>query len=242
MGFRFLAARQAHTVWLEPHLLKTNGHSKFLTGFPSEDEIAQALTAMPQGPTKWIVDDLWTPAVILRDIVEVPGNSEAREQFFRWKYMLTLLLDKPQSVQATAIGSAWLLAGVPLELRDAWVALAARLGRPIHALIPRWLWLYNHLATEQERPGLLLSLCAHQDGGFTGSLAAWGKELALLRQWSEPASIETWAEERVMTSVNYLQREGKTPQEIWVWGSPNMPSCEIPTKLIPFDIPAMESI
>jgi hypothetical protein len=222
--------------------MQAKGSAIPLAGLPSEAQLSQALSALPVGPTKWIVDDLWAPAAILRDIVELPAGPEAREQFFRWKYGQTLALEGTHAVQSLPVGPAWLLVGMPGELRDAWMGLAARLGRPLHTLIPRWLWLYNRLAPTRELPGLLLSLCPHGPDEFTGTLAAWGRDLALLRQWPDPASPEVWAQERVAPTVAYLQRDGRTPQELFLWGLPTLPGLDLPIRAIQPEIPLQEAL
>ncbi len=243
MSFLNLSPRQARVMWLEPHRLVVNGQTRPSSGLPTEEALAQALTALPLGPTKWIIDDLWAPSAILRDIVEAPGSGEAREQFFRWKYVQALALEGAQSVQTLPMGeAAWLAVGIPAEIRDAWIALATKLNRPIHALIPRWLWLYNRLAPTQELPGMLLSLCPHPEGGFTGTLAAWSRHLNLLRQWSDPASEEVWMEERVMPTASYLTREGRGPKDLWVWGAPSWPASELHTRTVQPAIPTQEAL
>ncbi len=238
-----LGSRQAKVLWLEPHRLVGGGQSRPIHGLPTEDQLAQVLTALPTGITKWILDDLWAPSVILRDIIEVPSGSEARDSFFRWKYSQSLALDGEQAVQALTLEeNTWLLSGVPQGLRDGWTTLSARLGRPVFCMVPRWLWLYNRVAPSRETPGLLLSLCAHPEGGFTGSLLAWGRTLTLLRQWQEPVDATTWMEERVMPTANYLQREGRTPQELLVWGTTSWPGSDLVTHILPPELPVGEAI
>jgi hypothetical protein len=211
--------------------------------FPGEDQLAQILTGLPQGPSTWVVDDLWAPSLLLKDFLELPSGAEARDAFFRWRYAQHLALDEPQSVQALELEAAsWLLVGMPQASREAWLQLALRLGRPIHALIPRWLWIYNRLATGLQAPGLLLSLSQDEDGYLTGSLAAWGRTLTLLRQWHEPASREVWMEERVLPTAAFLQRENRSPQELLVWGVRSWPEGAMPVRILPFEIPVQEAL
>jgi hypothetical protein len=203
--------------------------------------MVRILGALPAGPTRWVVDDLWVPTLLLRDIVEIPGGAEAREAFFRWRYSQDLVAEGPQFVQALALEeNAWLLAGMPQALRDGWVQTASAAGRPMHSLVPRWLWLYNRLAPTRETPGLLLSLAAREGDRFTGTLAAWGRNLTLLRQWSEPATAEAWNQERVLPTIAYLQRDARAPQELHVWGPAQWPDCGVPVRIIRPEIPAQE--
>jgi hypothetical protein len=122
------------------------------------------------------------------------------------------------------------------------MALALRLGRPIHKLVPRWLWLYNRLAPTRELPGVLLSLGPAGNGRFTGTLAAWGRTLFLLRQWSEPLDIEGWQSERLLPTLAFLQREGRSPQELWIWGVPRWPESSLPAQVIQPEIPDQETL
>ena len=110
----------------------------------------------------------------------------------------------------------------------------------MHSLLPRWLYLYNRLAPTRERPGMLLSLCPHPEGGFTGTLVAWGRTLTLLRQWADPADQETWQHERILPTAAYLQRDSKPPQELWIWGADAWPDSGLPQHLIKTEIPAQE--
>lgn len=234
---------QASMVWLEPHRVHAGGQTRLLDGFPDEDQLAQILAGLPQGPTKWIVDDLWTPALLLKDFVELPGGAEARDAFFRWRYARHLALEEPQSVQSLEVEEAsWLLVGMPDSLRESWLQLALRLGRSIHALVPRWLWIYNRLAPALQAPGLLLSLATDKDGCCTGTLAAWGQTLTLLRQWQEPAPPEIWMEERIAPTVAFLQRDNRFPRELYVWGARDWPKGALETKVLPFEIPAQEAL
>ena len=66
------------------------------------------------------------------------------------------------------------------------------------------------------------------------------RDLALLRQWSDPADAETWLQERVMTSSAYLARENRSPQELWVWGAPTWPTGSLPHHLLQPEIPGSE--
>ena len=230
-------------VWLEPYRVHAGGQYRPMADFPSEDQLAQAVSSLPQSPTKWIVDDLWAPALLLKDFLELPTGTEARENFLRWRYAQHLGLEEPQSVQATEVEeNSWLLVGMPQALRESWLQLALRLRRPIHALIPRWLWIYNRLAPTRNGPGMLLSLCPNEDGQFTGTLAAWGRTLTLLRQWNEPMSAETWMEERVHPTAAYLQRENRSPQELLVWGAREWPESSLSTHLLPCEIPSQEAL
>ena len=237
-----LKPKRASLVWLEPHRIHAGGKVRPVTGPLSLDLLAQMLTALPPGPTRWVVDDTWIPTVLMRDIVEVPAGTEARESFFRWRYSQSLATDTPQFVQSLDLGgNAWLLAGMSQLLRDQWLQTAMTAGHPIRSLMPRWLWLYNRLAPSRQIPGLLLSLCPVGDGTFTGTLAAWGRELVLLRQWAEPASPEQWDQERVLPTVAYLQRDARSPQEIHLWGATHWPEGPLPVRILQPEIPAQES-
>jgi hypothetical protein len=175
--------------------------------------------------------------------VEVPAATEPREAFFRWRYGQDLMLDAPQFVQALALeDGTWLLTGVPQAVRDTWIQMATAAGRPMRRLLPRWLWLYNRLAPGQEMPGLLLSLSLQDGGRYTGTLAAWGHNLTLLRQWTEPADAETWCQERVLPTIAYLQREARTPQALHIWGAAQWPDCGLPQRLLQPEIPAQEAL
>jgi hypothetical protein len=189
-----------------------------------------------------VVDDAWIPTLLMRDIVEVPPGAEARESFLKWRYSQSLAMEAPQYVQSLDLGgNAWLLAGMSESLREDWLQAAMTSGHPIRSLVPRWLWLYNRLAPTREVPGLLLSLCPQGDGTFTGTLAAWGKELVLLRQWAEPATPEAWNQERLLPTVAYLQRDARSPQELHLWGTPQWPDAPIPVRIIQPEIPAQEA-
>jgi hypothetical protein len=238
-----LGSHAASVLWMEQGRIRTGAGQRPSEGLPDEDRLAQALNGLPQGPTCWIVDDLWAPAALLRDIAEVPSGQEAQEAFFRWRFNQALALDAPHSVQALQVDpGVWLLAGLRQELRDNWMALALRLGRPIHKLVPRWLWLYNRLAPTRELPGVLLSLGPAGNGRFTGTLAAWGRTLFLLRQWSEPLDIEGWQSERLLPTLAFLQREGRSPQELWIWGVPRWPESSLPAQVIQPEIPDQETL
>ena len=234
-------AKHASMVWLEPSRVHAGGQEHPFSG--AAGELERILGTLPPGPTGWVVDDAWAPTLLLRDIVELPPGAEAREAFFRWRYAQDLVLDQPQFVQALALeDNAWLLAGMAQQLRDDWVQAATAAGRPMRRLLPRWLWLYNRLAPGRELPGLLLSLAPAGDGRFTGTLAAWGRSLILLRQWSEPASAEDWCQERVLPTIAYLQRDARSPQELHVWGAPRWPDCGVPAHFVLPEIPAQESL
>lgn len=238
-----LSATQAPAVWLEPHRIHAEGSQKPLAGVPTGDQLAQVLMALPQGPTAWIVDDLYAPSLILRDIVELPSGDEARDTFFQWRFKQHLALETPHAVQGFSLGDgAWLLSGISEALRNEWMQEAAHLGRPIHSLVPRWLWIYNRLAGNRETPGVLLSLCPHPGGTYTGTLAAWGRTLTLLRQWSEPASPEVWNTERVSPSAAFLQRESRMPSDLTIWGAPDWPAGYLPHRLLPMELPTLEAL
>ena len=110
----------------------------------------------------------------------------------------------------------------------------------MRSLQPRWLWLYNRLAASREVPGMLLSLCPASGGTYTGTLAAWGRTLTLLRQWTEPASPAAWVQERVLPSAAWLHRESRSPHELLVWGAPGWPDCGFPCRILDPAIPARE--
>jgi hypothetical protein len=228
-------------VWLEPN--RVHAGSKYQAISAAGEGLAEVLASLPPGPTHWVVDDALVPSLLLRDIVELPPGGEAREAFFRWRYTQDLLLEAPQFVQALAMEeNAWLLAGMDQALRESWVQMAAAAGRPMRRLLPRWLWIYNQLAPNREVPGLLLSLSAQGDDTFTGTLAAWGRSLTLLRQWTEPATLEAWNQERVLPTIAYLQRDARSPQELFVWGAAHWPDCGIPVRIIQPEIPDQESL
>jgi hypothetical protein len=230
-------------VWLEPHRVHAGGQTRSLSGPLTEDVLVMALGGLPPGPAHWVVDDSWVPSILLRDIVEVPAGSEAREAFFKWRFAQSMGLEAPQVVQALSLGdNAWLLAGIAEETRENWLQASLTVGRPIRSLVPRWLWLYNRLAASREMPGMLLSLCPAGPDTFTGTLACWGRNLALLRQWNEPATAEAWNQERVLPSSAYLQRDSRSPQEILVWGAATWPECSIPSRILQPEIPAQEMI
>jgi hypothetical protein len=236
-------SKPENVVWLEPHRYQAGGQLQPMSALPDEDQLAQMLSSLPHGPTKWVIDDLWAPAMLLKDFVELPTGTEARENFLRWRYAQHLGLAEPQSVQAIEVEEAsWLLMGIPQALRETWLQLALRLKRPIHALLPRWLWVYNGLAPSRNAKGMLLSLCRDKNGDFTGTLAAWGRTLTLLRQWHEPLSAKDWMEERVYPTAAYLQRESCSPQELVVWGAPEWPESALPVRLLPLEIPPQEAL
>jgi hypothetical protein len=197
---------------------------------------------MPAGPTSWVVDDLLAPSVLLRDIVELPPSGEARETFFRWKFSQAIAAEEDYSVQAQEVETGlWLLAGLPQSLKEEWLAAAIQVGRPIHKLVPRWLWLFNRLALSREVPGILLSLCPQRGGGgYTGTLVAWARTLILLRQWNEAAECDQWLTDRLNPTVAYLQRESRTPQELWIWGVRDWPSSPLTPQIIQSEIPTQE--
>ncbi len=229
-------------VWLEPERVHAGGRFHACSEIPSREDLARVLAALPAAPTHWVVDDLWMPTLLLRDIVELPAGAEAKEAFFRWRYNQDLQLEAPQFVQALALeDNAWLLAGMPQALRDGWIQAAAAAGRPMQGLVPRWLWLYNRLAPSRDMPGLLLSLVP-AGAGFTGTLAAWGRNLMLLRQWTDPATAEDWNHERVLPTVAWLQRDARPPQDLHVWGPPRWPDCGMPVRILQPEIPDQEPL
>lgn len=236
-------APPAPVIWLEPHRLLGGGRSLPLEGLPGEERLGSLLASLPQGPTAWIVDDLWAPSILVRDVVTLPTGAEARESFFKWKFTQSLALEAPHAVQSLNLGEGtWLLTGIQEDLRERWLQTALRLGRPVHSLLPRWLYLYNRLAPTRELPGMVLSLCPHPEGGFTGTLAAWGRTLTLLRQWNEPATREIWQQDRIAPTTAYLQRESRPPQELWVWGADAWPDAGLPLHLIQPEIPVQEAL
>ena len=240
-----LNPKSASMVWLEPGGVHAGGRP-----CPGRDpldpaQLAAILDGLPPGAAHWVVDDAWIPSMLLRDLVELPKGAEARDAFFRWRYGQNLGTEVPQFVQPLALGAPadqlWLLAGMPQDLRDRWLQLAAAAGRPIRSLVPRWLWLYNRLAPTLEGPGLLLSLCPLPDGTYTGTLAVWGLGLSVLRQWTEPASGEVWQRERVLPTLAYLHREGRVPLALHIWGADAWPEAPLPVSLLPRSIPAEEA-
>jgi len=126
----------------------------------------------------------------------------------------------------------WLAAGIREDLRDSLLQLGLRLDRTLHSLTPRWLHLYNALAPTLNKPGLLLSLSPSGDGRYAGTLAAWGRTLCLLRQWSEPLDPIAWNEERIAPSAAFLQRESRSPQQLYVWGAPEWPDNGLPARIL----------
>ncbi|HJV90747.1 MAG TPA: hypothetical protein VJ623_10610 [Holophagaceae bacterium] len=226
------------TLWVESHRLRAGEAPDIrwerpLTALPTEDQLAQALTALDPGPTAWILDDLHAPAILLRDVAELPDGTEAREAFWRWKFQQSMALDAPYAVQTLLVEPGlWLAAGIREDWRETWMSLAQRLERPIHSLQPRWLHLYNRLAADMEAPGLLLSLSPAEGGRWTGTLAAWGRTLSLLRTWADPADMATWQEERLAPTIAYLQREGRSPQALVVHGAATWTCPELPVRLM----------
>ena len=212
--------RTRSLLWMESHRLVAGPHRRPLHSLPSGDDLAQALTAQPEGPATWVVDDLWAPALLARDIAELPSGGEARDAFFRWRFQQAFGAEAPWSVQATQLEEGpWLISGLPEATRDTWVSLAQHLNRPITSLQPRWLWLFNRIAPTLNAPGLLLSLSRAGNGEYAGTLAAWGRGLCLLRQWEDAAPPEVWNEERIAPSSAFLQRESRSPQSVHIWGT-----------------------
>ena len=233
MKLPLLQTPDASLLWLEAHRIQAGNHRRPLGGLPTEDQLAQALAALPQGPTRWVVDDLWAPSILLRDLVELPKGAEAQEAFFRWRFAQSLALEEPYFVQALEVEpGAWLAAGIREGLRDSLLQLGLRMDRTLHSLTPRWLHLYNLLAPTLAMPGLLLSLSPAGDGRYAGTLAAWGRTLCLLRQWTEPLDPQGWYEERIAPSAAFLQRESRSPQQLVIWGAPTWPETGLPTRIL----------
>ncbi|MFN7956786.1 MAG: hypothetical protein U0P46_00425 [Holophagaceae bacterium] len=233
MKLPLLAAPDASLLWLEAHRILAGTHRRPLSAPPTDDQLAQALAALPPGPTRWVVDDLWTPSILLRDLTELPKGAEAQEAFFRWRFQQALALETPHFVQALEVeAGVWLACGIPEERREALLQLGLRLERSLHHLTPRWLHLYNLLAPTLDLPGMLLSLSPMESGQYAGTLVAWGRTLCLLRQWSEPMTPEAWLEERIAPSAAFLQRESRTPQQLFVWGAPAWPESGLPTRIL----------
>ena len=233
MKLPLLAAPEASLLWLEGHRIAAGAHRRQLDGPPSEDQLAQALTALPVGPTRWVVEDLWTPSVLLRDLTELPRGAEAQEAFFRWRFAQALALEEPHFVQALEVEpGTWLAAGIREDLRDSMLQLGLRLERSLHSLTPRWLHLYNLLAPSLDLPGMLLSLSPAGPGRYAGTLVAWGRTLCLVRQWAEALPPEGWLEERIAPSAAFLQRESRTPQQLFIWGAPTWPESALPVRYL----------
>ena len=233
MKFPLLAPPEAALLWLEAHRIQAGSHRRTLDGPPTEDQMAQALAALPLGPTRWVVEDLWTPSVLLRDLTELPKGAEALEAFFRWRFMQALALDQPHFVQALEVEpGTWLASGIREDLRESMLQLGLRLDRNLHTLTPRWLHLYNLLAPSLSLPGMLLSLSPNSSGQFAGTLVAWGRTLCLLRQWTEPLDPEAWVEERIAPSAAFLQRESRTPQQLFIWGAAAWPESNLPVRIL----------
>lgn len=220
-------------LWLESHRIWAGTYQRPLSGFPSEDQLAQALTALPQGPTRWVIDDLWSPSTLLRDLAELPPGAEAQEAFFQWRFSQAMALELSHFVQSMEVEpGVWLAAGMPEERRTTMLQLSLRLDRTLFSLTPRWLHLFNLLAPSQDLPGMLLSLSPEGDGRFSGTLAAWGRTLCLLRHWPEPISPAGWVEERIVPSAAFLHRESRTPKNLYVWGAPAWPDMALPVHLL----------
>jgi hypothetical protein len=169
----------------------------------------------------------------LRDLVEFPKGAEAQEAFFRWRFAQSLALAEPYFVQALEVEpGTWLAAGIREDFRESLLQIGLRLDRPLHGLTPRWLHLYNLLAPTLTLPGLLLSLSPASDGRYSGTLVAWGRTLCLLRQWTEPLDPQGWVEERIAPSAAFLQRESRSPQQLFVWGAPAWPESSLATHIL----------
>ncbi|GLH74611.1 hypothetical protein GETHLI_31130 [Geothrix limicola] len=233
MKLPLLAPPDASLLWLDAHRVVAGTHRRPLNGTPTEDQLAQALAALPPGPTRWVVEDLWTPSVLMRDLTELPRGAEAQEAFFKWRFTQALALETPHFVQALEVEpGAWLASGIREDLRESMLQLSLRLDRTVHTLTPRWLYLYNLLAPSLALPGMLLSLSPVESGRYAGTLVAWGRTLCLLRQWSEPLDAEGWMEERIAPSAAFLQRESRPPQQLFIWGAPAWPDSGLATKLM----------
>ncbi len=227
------ATPDASLLWLEAHRVIAAAHRRPLNGAPTEDQLALALAALPPGPTRWVVEDLWTPSVLLRELTELPKGAEAQEAFFRWRFMQALALEAPYFVQALEVEpGTWLASGIREDMRESMLQLGLRLDRSLHALTPRWLYLYNLLAPSLDLPGILLSLSPVGSGKYAGTLVAWGRTLCLLRQWSEPLTPEAWVEERLAPSAAFLQRESRTPQQLLIWGAPAWPESNLAVRIL----------
>jgi hypothetical protein len=228
-----LAPPEASLLWLEAHQIQAGAFRSPLKGLPGEAQLTPALAALPPGPTRWVVDDLWSPSLLLRDLTELPKGAEAQEAFFRWRFTQALALEQPHFVQALEVEPGiWLASGIREDFRESLLQLGLRLDRNIHAITPRWLHLYNLLAPTLDLPGMLLSLSPMGPGKYAGTLVAWGRTLCLLRQWSEPLSPEDWIEERIAPSAAFLQRESRTPQQLFIWGAPAWPGGELPVRIL----------
>jgi hypothetical protein len=70
------------------------------------------------------------------------------------------------------------------------------------------------------------------DGRYSGTLAAWGRTLCLLRQWTEPLDPQGWNEERIAPSAAFLQRESRSPQQLFIWGAPAWPDSGVTVRLL----------
>jgi len=243
MSLFSIKAAQGNVVWIETNRLAAGGKIRITDRLATEDQLSLALSSLPTGPTKWILDDIIAPSIIVKDIAEVPRGAEAREAFFKWKYGQTLAVEGIYTVHGLSLGDqGWLLSGMPLDLQETWINLAARLGRPLHAMIPRWLWLYNRAASTREKPGMLLSLCKTEGEKYTGSIATWGKTLSLIRQWPDAVNVRTWASDRINPTIAFLQRDGRAPMEMLVWGPEEWPNGPIPHKVFQSLIPGQEAI
>lgn len=233
MRLPFLQTPSASLLWVEAHRIHAGAHRRTLSGPPTEDQLAQALAALPPGPTSWVLDDLWTPSVLMRDLTELPRGAEAQEAFFRWRFSQALSLEDPHFVQALEVEpGSWLACGIREDFRESLLQLGLRLDRNLHALVPRWLHLYNRLAPSLNLPGMLLSLSPADQGRYAGTLVAWGRTLCLLRQWSEPMDPQGWNEERIAPSAVFLQRESRTPQNLAIWGAQAWPDAGLPVRIL----------
>ncbi len=228
-----LAPPDTSLLWLEAHRVLAGPFRAPIRGLPDEAQLLPALSALPAGPTKWVVDDLWTPSLLLRDLTELPRGAEAQEAFLRWRFTQALALDSPHFVQALEVEpGTWLASGIREDFRESILQLGFRLDRTLHGLTPRWLHLYNLLAPSLTLPGMLLSLSPTDSGRYAGTLVAWGRTLCLLRQWSEPLDPEGWLEERIAPSAAFLQRESRTPQQLLIWGAATWPESNLPIRYL----------
>lgn len=243
MNIMSLRSKYASTIWLEANRIYASGQFHYFSENSMLEEIAETLKKLPVTPTHWIVDDALMPSLLLHNVNEAPPDTDTKNAFFNWHYNQSLCLDSPHFVQALNVEeNTWLLVGLHQDLMDSWLKLADSANRPICSLMPRWVWIYNRLASTQEAPGLLLSITSSDNKTFTGTLVAWGKNLVLLRQWQDPITIDDWNNERVIPTIVYLQRESCLPRELNVWGSADWPDCGIPIKIIQPEIPTQEFI
>ena len=228
------SAPEPSLLWLEAHRLQAGSFRQALQGDPPGDDLLlQALAALPKGPTRAVVEDLWAPALLLRDVTELPKGTEPQEAFFRWRYAQALALEEPHFVQTLEVEpGVWLAGGIRQDFRDRLLQAGLRSERGLQSLVPRWLHLYNQLAPTLAMPGMLLSLSPAGEGRYAGSLVAWGRTLCLVRQWAEPLDPAGWALERIAPSAAFLQRESRKPQQLVVYGAPSWPAVDLPVRCL----------